>query len=511
MMNRIMNKIIKVLAGIAAGCAIMGIAAMADGSVAIVETFTGDTDISLYLRNVEGDLDNINVQIATSEAEKVKIQPISELEIPMRTLIMVDNSLSISQENRSKIAEVLQNLIADRLNKEEICLATFHEDINKLTDYTSDYGELKKALDSMEYQNQETYLTDVLYDLLSAEYINGMENIYHRIIIISDGVDNKSLGYTKEELYSLLKDIQIPVYTIGSSNGKNDEELENLFAISRMTSANYFLLDETEELLGITDELKGDRNVVKLTVTPSAEIMDGSRKSVKVTLGDSSALNAEIIMPQQTYVEEKEEEPPMPLEKEAAEEELPIVQEVPEANLKFPIIIGISVAIAVIAVVIIVVVIKKRKGNQPKFEVFDDDILNGLNRNDRETGRETEIISSFKKNNDNGSTVMIWNQESVYQVVLTDMNSPAKSFQVPLNKRIIVGRKKGECDIALDYEPSVSGKHCEISVKEGRFYVKDLQSSNKTYLNGNIVLSETEIFSGNVLKLGRAEVRFEVR
>ena len=106
---------------------------------------------------------------------------------------------------------------------------------------------------------------------------------------------------------------------------------------------------------------------------------------------------------------------------------------------------------------------------------------------------------------------MIWNQNVTYQVVLTDINSPVKSFQVPLHNSIVVGRKKESCDIALDYEKSVSGKHCEIIVRDGRFYIKDLQSSNGTYVNDSKILTETEIFTGNALTFGRLKMRFEVR
>lgn len=92
---------------------------------------------------------------------------------------------------------------------------------------------------------------------------------------------------------------------------------------------------------------------------------------------------------------------------------------------------------------------------------------------------------------------------------------PAKSFRVPLSNSIIIGRPKKSCavnlDIALSYDGSVSGPHCEITVKDGKFYIKDLQSSNGTYVNGRKILAETEIFSGNILKFGRLEMRFEVR
>lgn len=511
-----MNKLIRGFLSVLAGCLIVGIVAFADSSAVILETYTGDSDISVYIKGAEIDAGEVNVQIATSEAAKVKVQTVSDLDIPMKTLVMLDNSLSIPTNDRGRIAEFLQNLISDRLSNEEICVSTFSEEINVLTDYTSDYVTLKKAVDGITYQDQETYLTDVLYDLISAKYIQNDENVYRRIIVISDGVDNKSLGYTKDELYSLLKDVQIPIYTIGCQNGKNNEELENMFALSRMTSVDYFLLSETEDMLDITNALNQDRRIMKLTILPTEEMMDGSKKAVKITLPDSAVLSTEILMPQQVVTKHPEE---TPVKEEIVEE---VKEEEPENQVEEPAGLSINTLLIIIAcalglvaaitVIVIVIVIKKKRSQKADFETIDEDELRKIERErEKEKEEKTEMLGSYKNRNDDGRTVIIWNDSCRYQIVLTDINSPVKSFQTPLESSIVVGRKKESCDIALDYEKSVSGKHCEIRVKDGRFFVKDLQSSNGTWLNGSKILTESEIFSGNILKLGRLEMRFEVR
>ena len=519
-----MNKIIKGFIGILAGLMLYGVTALADDSAAIMETYTGDLQISLYLKGVESGTEDMSVQIATAEADQYDIKALSELDKPMQTLLMIDNSISISETNRGKIAEILQNMISDRMSDEEICIATFSEEINVVTDYSSEYSALKQAMDSISYQDQETYLTDVLYELISAQYTHSSEDVYRRIVVISDGVDNKSLGYTKDELYSLLKDVQVPIYTIGSVNKSNNDELENMFALSRMTSADYFLLDEVEDMFEITDSLKQDRNIIKLTVSPSDEMMDGGKKAVRITLADGTSLKTEMVMPQQVKSSDLQEEPAV--EEQAVEE--PVVLEPesetePEATAEendigsgsnFVIIFRVVIAAIIVVVIVCVVlmVVNKKKNKPVEFETVDDNVLLQLDQNLHNAADKTEMIGSFThNNNDEGSTVMIWNQQTTYQVVLTDVNFPAKSFRAPLSQSVVIGRKKESCDIALDYEKSVSGTHCEITIRDGKFYIKDLQSSNGTYVNGSKVLAESEIFSGNVLKFGRLEMRFEVR
>jgi predicted component of type VI protein secretion system len=67
--------------------------------------------------------------------------------------------------------------------------------------------------------------------------------------------------------------------------------------------------------------------------------------------------------------------------------------------------------------------------------------------------------------------------------------------------RIVVGRKP-EATIRVPV-PSVSRDHCELSKSGGRLLVRDLGSSNGTYVNGQRV-QESELRPGDVLSVGPA-------
>jgi hypothetical protein len=481
---------------------------VAADTVTLLETHTNDEDVSLYIRGIQTE-DDLSVQIATSQAEQVEMSYLSKLDMPMQTLIMIDNSISIPTKDRSRISDMILNLISDRLANEQIAIATFSEDVSMLTEYTNDYSVLKKALESVTYQDQETYLTDVLYDLISGEYVESTDDIFRRIIVVSDGVDNKSIGYTKDELNTLLKEYPIPIYTIGCSTGKNNTELENMFAISRSTSANYYLLDDVDDTLEITDDLRQDRDVVKLTITPPQDLMDGSKKTVKIS-SNGSAVSVNIEMPQQYKAETPKETEVVEVKVEEPETKEEVVVE-PESNTNNTLIIVIAVimVIVIVAVVLIVVIIMKKK-KKVDFEQADEATLIKFANSGSESYGATELVDSIRDSNDS-NTVAVLDQISTYQLVLTDVNSPSRSFHVPLNNLVTIGRRADMCNIVLDYDKSVSGRHCEISARGGKFYVKDLQSKNGTFINNSKVLSETEIFSGNMLRIGRLDMKFEVR
>ena len=64
-------------------------------------------------------------------------------------------------------------------------------------------------------------------------------------------------------------------------------------------------------------------------------------------------------------------------------------------------------------------------------------------------------------------------------------------------------------DVIIYNERSVSQKHCRIFSRNSKIYIEDLGSLNHTYVDGEEVTEETELFSGSVLKIGR--VVFDVR
>jgi pSer/pThr/pTyr-binding forkhead associated (FHA) protein len=58
-------------------------------------------------------------------------------------------------------------------------------------------------------------------------------------------------------------------------------------------------------------------------------------------------------------------------------------------------------------------------------------------------------------------------------------------------------------------EPSVSSHHCEILLKGNDVVIKDLNSTNGTFINGEPVVSEAVLKPGQILRLGQIEMRLE--
>ena len=144
-------------------CAHTVLAADANG---ILSFGTEGKDIVMYVQN-PGEGCEIQCQVGTSEAEKIESHPIEQETVPIETIILLDNSLSVVEKYRPTISAVMSELAANRMNGEQFTIAVFSDEINYLVEKCSDYAQVKQAVDNITYNNQETYLTDVLYHLLS--------------------------------------------------------------------------------------------------------------------------------------------------------------------------------------------------------------------------------------------------------------------------------------------------------------------------------------------------------
>ena len=68
--------------------------------------------------------------------------------------------------------------------------------------------------------------------------------------------------------------------------------------------------------------------------------------------------------------------------------------------------------------------------------------------------------------------------------------------------------KAGDQDVRID-DPSVADTHCELVVAQGRVFVRDLGSGLDTLRDGTRVVGTTRMRNGQVLRLGKIEMRIE--
>lgn len=56
-------------------------------------------------------------------------------------------------------------------------------------------------------------------------------------------------------------------------------------------------------------------------------------------------------------------------------------------------------------------------------------------------------------------------------------------FQIH-NDAFVIGKKAKSVDGVIDFNRTVSRRHCKVFCYQGEYFIEDLNSSNGTYLNG---------------------------
>ena len=88
------------------------------------------------------------------------------------------------------------------------------------------------------------------------------------------------------------------------------------------------------------------------------------------------------------------------------------------------------------------------------------------------------------------------------KTVLTLKNSEI-TLQIEPND--ILGRENKAAEYLKKY-PTVSRRHCQFFYENGKWYLKDLQSTNKTYINGEAIepLKKVAIKKGDELSFSKS-------
>ena len=92
------------------------------------------------------------------------------------------------------------------------------------------------------------------------------------------------------------------------------------------------------------------------------------------------------------------------------------------------------------------------------------------------------------------------------KLVVLSEGLTGKTYELKVEKTTVGRLEDNAFQIA---EPSISSHHCEVLLRGNDIVVKDLNSTNGTFINGEKV-SETALKHGQILRLGQVEMRLEV-
>jgi len=90
------------------------------------------------------------------------------------------------------------------------------------------------------------------------------------------------------------------------------------------------------------------------------------------------------------------------------------------------------------------------------------------------------------------------------RLTITEGPDYGRGFQVPMDEPQLLGRSSEALPIT---DTTVSRRHAELTPDNGRWYIRDLQSQNHTYVNGVQIEGRTEIHAGDEIRVGSTVLR----
>ena len=449
-----------------------------------------------------------------------------------KNLILIDNSKSMGQANFLLSKETAKYLCRN-MDAQDLCrVAVFGEDVEYIDDYSQDVESLCADIDTLELHDRDTYITDNLVNIL-AEW-RDQDVACRNIILFTDGKENESLLHANEELYYMLSDLAYPVYVVQCVETRNVAPSKNLSAIAT-TSRGKLLLSEFEGSDGGSEKIMGEEILERIN--------EGRRKAEEAKAEEVKAEVAEAEETESPDAKDMDEGPkeaePLFIEsdKESAPAENDSVSEFVKSTeaeesyasltdadvivrnrdsgsgVGFSVILPLTGVIFAVVFAIVIYFITHRRERQGR---KDRKALKRMGC-DRSWTEELEAriaedaedvdCTTFRLPGDECETRLLEPEEGGYNIVLEDCLDPTRIYRAGGAGSFIIGRSRSLCDIVIDHDDSVSGRHCELSVVDGNWYVKDLRSSNGTKVNSQKVFQELMLKNGDILKLGQTALQ----
>lgn len=423
-------------------------------------------------------------------------------------VFLVDVSKSLKQNEFSRIRDALAAW-ADSLGEADRgAVMLFGERVRLVQDFTADKAALAAAIKELALTDNRTELHAGIAEGLRLA-ARGDEALPPRrvVVVVSDGIEDAPGGTSRDEVLASLREHPIPVYAVGFAlppltNAKRDG-LAVLGEFARTSGGALTTVEKPDAFQGAFETLRERINSVYLLAADAGAIVpDGKTHRLQVTLrvgsrtftdgtdlrvlplpgllaaGASPDLEAAAITaPESTTAVTGAPKTASP-SPQAAETPAPS----PGRNLPL-LALGAGVALLVLMALF-------RNGKRTPLE--------------KETPPAPEEPAAERT----GAAPRIVAGEGFFlRLTVLKGADVSRHYDAVVTDRLSLGRSSKGNGMVLKGDMGISGTHCEFFLEKGRLFVRDLGSTNGTYVNGVAIVGPCPLSDQDRLLLGSTELR----
>jgi Ca-activated chloride channel family protein len=255
------------------------------------------------------------------------IETFTREEVPISYGLAIDTSGSLRSQLQAVIDAGKTIIDSNRAGDETFLVRFISSDkIETVQDFTSSKDSLIDALDDLFVEGGQTAIIDAVYLTAEhvAEYKKGGDNDRRRraLIVITDGEDRSSF-YSQEKLFARLREEDVQIYVIGFvreldkeggfiRKSPRDKAVDLINKLASETGGRAFFPQSVSELPQIANEIVRDlRTQYVITYNPTNKMRDGSFRSIRVAVDESSSRDKRIALTRNGRIAPKGE-PPAP-------------------------------------------------------------------------------------------------------------------------------------------------------------------------------------------------------
>ena len=458
--------------------------------------------------------EQLTLSIGNKKMGVSDLKRVESAEAGVTYLFLVDVSGSMSDNKLKAVKQILKDTLDRITEKDNACIFSVGNDAytNPVVSSKSEYQSQIDAIERKPSEDTNLYSSIVK----GLDVLQTRSEVHEKkcLIILSDGEDVYPTGITRDEVYKKIESCHIPVFTIAMMEKKQTQKMieasKTLGSFARYSPGGLdmvFGMDETTSSELAVKIVSAVETGYVLIADLSDYISDGKEQVLKLELiMETGSVSDSYTIETNGFTGIASPSPapePENIYEDRADEPVEPVEQSNWLLLIFAIVAGV----VIIAIIIIILLKTRKKKNQNEDTKIDQpDNEPTVEKSEKEAELETTSISIDRTADSFVSQPEP--QEPDVTIVLTKMDHMSNQvYMVDIFGSIVIGRTKVKSDLSFPDDVKLSSAHCQISFSSNKLYLKDLNSTNGTFVNGIPISSQYKLEKDDVLQIGSLQFR----